>query len=67
MKKTMFKRFLAALLAVVTLLSLSACGGKSDIDNEEKDDLSWLNTDGSLPLVKEGTEKTLKIAVRMQT
>lgn len=65
MKKTMFKRFLAALLAVVMLLSMAACGGKSDIDNEEKDDLSWLNTDGSLPLVKEGTEKTLKIAVRM--
>lgn len=47
------------------LLSMTACGPKKTQGPKENEDLSWLNTDGTLPMVKEGTEKTLHIAVRM--
>lgn len=66
MKKMVMKRMLTAVLAVIMLLSMAACGGSQQGDEPPKsDDLSWLNTDGTLPMVAEGTEKTLHIAVRM--
>lgn len=66
-KARIFKRVLTSVLAALMLLSVAACGGGGDTPNgrDPNKDLSWLNTDGSLPLVKEGTEKTLHIAVRM--
>ena len=63
-KAKIFQRVMAILLTAVMLLPLVACGETEKPGPGDKD-LSWLNTDGSLPLVKEGTEKTLKIAVRM--
>ena len=62
---TVFKRVLTGTLAVVMLLSMTACGPKKTQGPKKNEDLSWLNTDGTLPMVKEGTEKTLHIAVRM--
>lgn len=66
MKKMVMKRMLSAVLAVIMLLSMAACGGsQQEAETPQSDDLSWLNTDGTLPMVAEGTEKTLHIAVRM--
>lgn len=64
--KMNWKKILSALLAVVMLLSLAACGNGNNGGTQSGDDnLDWLNTDGTLPIVKEGTEKTLKIAIQM--
>lgn len=66
-KAKIFKRALTSVLVILMLLPLVACGGTGGevTGRDPNKDLSWLNTDGSLPLVKEGTEKTLHIAVRM--
>ena len=64
MKKT-WKIMISLALAIVMLMSMTACGGDGSGSQTDNGDLSWLNTDGSLPIVKEGTEKTLKIAVQM--
>ena len=63
--KNIWKKIISAALALVMLMSLAACGGNGGDEQTDNGDLSWLNTDGSLPIVKEGTEKTLKIAVQM--
>ena len=63
--KNTWKKIISAALALVMLMSLAACGGNGGDEQTDNGDLSWLNTDGSLPIVKEGTEKTLKIAVQM--
>ena len=65
MEKKTLKKIVSLVLAVVMLMSLVACGGDSKKQNGDKGNLDWLNTDGTLPIVKEGTEKTLKIAVVM--
>lgn len=74
MKDSFIKRLAALLLAAVCAFTVIACGegGSEEGGNEaassgetSEKDLSWLNTDGTLPIVKEGTEKTLRIAVQM--
>ena len=64
--KKRWNRCIAVLLVLIMLLSMTACGGKNSGTTEDGPrDLSWLNTDGTLPIVEEGTEKTLKIAIQM--
>ena len=72
------KKMLALGLSIAMILSTVACGsngeatgGKTEEQNQteessvvEEKDLSWLNSDGSLPIVAEGTEKTLKMLIR---
>ena len=73
------KRVTALALAAFMGMSVVGCGkqvetqetSKSSETNvsagvtEAEDSLKWLNTSGSMPLVEEGTEKTLTIAVKM--
>lgn len=64
----MLKRIIALLLALVMALSMAACGGSKEqtpAADVAADDLSWMNTESDLPIVKEGVEKTLRIAVSM--
>ena len=64
----MLKRIIALLLALVMVLSMVACGGSKEqtpAADVAADDLSWMNTESDLPIVKEGVEKTLRIAVSM--
>ena len=63
----MKKRIIAMLLAVVMMLSITACGKVEEetLATDGPKDLSWLNTDSALPIVKEGVEKTLRIAINM--
>ena len=72
MKKKNKKRFIALALAMTTLVSVVGCGGKSeteapDVAAEEtveavvEAELEWLNPSTTLPIVKDGTEKTLEI------
>ena len=64
----MKKRIISMLLALVMVLSLAACGGKEDVNvpmDLSQEDLSWLNTESELPIVKEGVEKTLRVAIKM--
>lgn len=69
------KRILSALLAAVMVMTaLTGCGGKKEtaaetpeIEAAEKgEEFDWLDTSGNLPLVAEGTEKTLRIYTYMQ-
>ena len=68
-----FKKLFALGLSIAMVLTTIGCGndegtvsgnseenqgGESSVVEEAKD-LSWLNSDGTLPIVKEGTEKTL--------
>ena len=78
--KKLWKRLLAMALAVTMLFLVVACGNSSDANdttdsgNQQGDvsntsssnekDLPWLNV-GELPIVAEGTEKTLTIAAVM--
>ncbi len=78
MFKKNLKRVLAMILAATMMLSVVACGGKEEAPAEapttessetaapaETDEFAWLNTSGTLPIVAEGTEKTLRMAIRM--
>lgn len=71
MKNKTWKQIIAILLVACTMITIAGCGNSSIerpvSDYTEEGDLSWLNTTGSLPLVKEGTEKGLTIAVCMNT
>ena len=59
------KRAICLLLAVVMLLALTACGGKGE--KERKVIIpDWLNLESDMPLVKEGTEKTLRVWIRRE-
>lgn len=67
----MFKRILAFVLCVVTVLPLIACGTNGSNANDHvvrpPEELDWLNISTEsfdLPIVKEGTEKTLTIWYR---
>lgn len=60
--KEVFKRILCVMMVAVLLLSMAACGGSGD-QTGSNDVGDWLNTDGSLPIVKEGVEKTLTVAI----
>lgn len=64
-KKNYLKRILGATLAGIMLFSMAGCGGSEGGKAKKNQDLSWLNTSGELPIVKEGTEKTLRIAIQM--
>lgn len=64
----MKKRIISMLLVLVMVLSLAACGGQENVDapsDLSQEDLSWLNTQSELPIVKEGVEKTLRVAIKM--
>ena len=79
----MRKKLLSLALAGTMLLSMAACGNQSNTNtlqesskapestsqssSEPTNDLEWLNTGNELPLVKEGTEKTLSIYVLTTT
>lgn len=70
------KRILSALLAAAMVMTaVTGCGGKKDdtadatpeIEAAEKgEEFDWLDTSGNLPMVAEGTEKTLRIYTYMQ-
>lgn len=60
------KKIITLLLAAAMITSLAACGG-GETENDGPKDLSWLNTDGTLPIVAEGTEKTLEMAIVMHS
>lgn len=72
-----FKKLFALGLSIAMVLTTIGCGnngeevggnsegnqgGESSVTEEK--DLSWLNSDGTLPIVKEGTEKTLRLLVQ---
>jgi len=62
----MKKRIISMLLVLVMVLSTAACGNKEKESSKEGiGDLSWMNTESALPIVKEGVEKTLKVAINM--
>ncbi len=74
--KKYLKRVTAAILAAMMAVSCTACGSrgeKSDGENAsavnsgetQESGLEWLDVSGNLPIVKIGTDKTLKIAARM--
>ena len=58
---------ISLVLASIMLLSLVACGGGGGAmhQNNGPRDLEWLNLESALPIVKEGTQKTLEVAVVM--
>lgn len=62
------KKALCLLLALVMLLSMAACGGSGSSGNKDvKVEIpEWLNVESDKPLVKEGTEKTLRIWIRRE-
>lgn len=71
-----FKKLFALGLSIAMVLTTIGCGNnEGEVSNnseenqggevvEEGKDLSWLNSDGTLPIVKEGTEKTLRMLVQ---
>ena len=65
MKKTM--KAICLMLVCAMILPLVACGGNGGGGNKNTGprELEWLNLDSPLPIVKEGTEKTLKVAIVM--
>lgn len=73
MKDSFFRKLAALLIAAACVFTVIACGGEEESSDTgagtkpgaAEKDLSWLNSDGTLPIVKEGTEKTLRIAVQM--
>ena len=74
MKNATPKRLLSLVMACVMLLGLAACGGSAETPAAEApataptpvEEIEWLSKDGSLPLVAEGTEKTLSMYVRLE-
>ena len=64
MKK--LKKAMSLVLVSIMLLSLIACGGgEAEHQNNGPRDLEWLNLESALPIVKEGTQKTLEVAIVM--
>lgn len=75
------KKIFALGLSIAMVLSTIGCGSNAENKegkNEEQSqtggtsvvegkDLSWLNSDGSLPIVNEGTEKTLRILMQRES
>ena len=65
MKTKNFKRVLALLLAMIMILSMTACGGKGGDSNKTGSNVSaeipeYMNMESAVPIVKEGTDITLK-------
>lgn len=75
------KRLIALLLAAVMMFAVVGCGNEPDVpettapqesqggevvQTEPVNELAWLNTSGSMPIVAEGTEKTLSMYVWRQ-
>ena len=70
-------KILSFIMALVVLLSLTACGGSGDATNPQKDPASsgnqggsaqvkvpdYINMDSQMPIVKEGTDITLEIMI----
>ena len=70
-------KILSLIMALVVLLSLTACGGSGDATNPQKDPASpgnqggsaqvkvpdYINMDSQMPIVKEGTDITLEIMI----
>lgn len=71
MKVKTWKKWMAILLVACSAVAMTGClktsVEKPLSDYTEPGDLSWLNTSGTLPLVNEGTEKGLTIAVCMDS
>lgn len=68
MKTKSFKRVLALLLTMIMVLSMTACGngGKDDKKtggNASAEIPDYMNMESALPIVKEGTDITLKILI----
>ena len=71
--KKVWKKGAAGILSAAMIFSMTACGSKeegSTPDNsaktgQEAENLDWLDRSGNLPIVKEGVDKTLTIAVKM--
>ena len=68
MKTKNFKRVLALLLAMIMILSMTACGGKGGDSNKTGSKVSadipdYMNMESAVPIVKEGTDITLKILI----
>ena len=60
------KKIVSMLLAVILIMSMAACNNTgNNTNNTGPRDLDWLNTNGEMPIVKDGTEKTLKVAIQM--
>ena len=74
MKNVTLKRLLSLVMACVMLMCLTACGGSAGAPAADTpanvpvpmEEIEWLSKDGSLPLVAEGTEKTLSMYVRLE-
>ncbi len=64
--KQVMKRVICLLLAVVILLSATACGGKKEKEPKKVVIPEWLNLEDEIPLIKEGTEKTLRVWIRRE-
>lgn len=70
MKTKKIKRLLALFLASSMLISLTACDGKKRKNDDEKSNNNqtaevpeYMNMDSMLPIVKEGTDITLKVLI----
>ena len=69
MKTKNFKRVLALLLATIMVLSMTACGGKGGKDdkktgsNVSAEIPDYMNMESQMPIVKEGTDITLKVLI----
>ena len=76
------KRLIALLMAAVMMFAVVGCGNNAEVEptkaqepqqggevvqTEPQNELAWLNTSGSMPIVAEGTEKTLSMYVWRQT
>lgn len=72
-----WKKAASCLAAAAMAVSAMACGNQENTENSTKKEagnavsedgqegLEWLDVSGNLPIVKEGTEKTLTVAVKM--
>ena len=68
MKSKKLTRVLSIVLVLVMLLSLTACGGKGNGGSKKGSNVSaeipdYMNMESALPIVKEGTDITLKILI----
>lgn len=62
------KKALCLLLALAMLLPLVACGGSGSKEKTPVEVVipEWLNVESEIPLVKEGTEQTLRVWIRRE-
>lgn len=76
------KRLIALLMAAVMIFAVVGCGNNAEVEptkaqdsqqsgevqqTEPQNEFAWLNTSGTMPIVAEGTEKTLSMYIWRQT